>query len=48
MNYLYATRLGELKRYTKCLLTSNKDPCVIVKLASTMLRVEQWRSQDFG
>jgi hypothetical protein len=36
---LYATRLEELKRNAKCLLTSNKDPSVLFKLASTMQRL---------
>jgi hypothetical protein len=36
---LYATRLEELKRNAKFLLTSNKDPCVLFKLASTMQRL---------
>jgi len=36
---LYATRLEELKRNAKCLLTSNKDPCVLFNLASTMQRL---------
>ncbi|XP_062153315.1 probable terpene synthase 9 [Alnus glutinosa] len=36
---LYATRLEELKRNAKFLLTSNKDPCVLSKLASTMQRL---------
>ncbi|XP_062151834.1 probable terpene synthase 9 [Alnus glutinosa] len=36
---LYATRLEELKRNAKCLLTSNKDPSVLFNLASTMQRL---------
>jgi hypothetical protein len=37
---LYATRLEELKRNAKCLLSSNnKDVGVLLKLASTMQRL---------
>ncbi|XP_059452262.1 probable terpene synthase 9 [Corylus avellana] len=33
---LYGTRMEELKRSAKCLLTSTKDPCALLNLVSTM------------
>ncbi|XP_059452377.1 probable terpene synthase 9 [Corylus avellana] len=36
---LYDTRLEELKQNAKCLLTSNKDPCALLNLVSTMQRL---------